>query len=53
VDAVYFPFHKANEFLGMTGLPTFLCVDVMKRPNIEADVARYERHLSEVFGLKA
>jgi len=28
-------------------------VDVMKRPNIEADVARYEQHLSEVFGLKA
>ncbi|MDF9776662.1 NAD(P)H-dependent oxidoreductase [Pseudomonas baetica] len=52
VDAVYFPFHKANEFLGMTGLPTFLCVDVMKRPNIEADVARYEQHLTEVFGLK-
>ena len=23
VDAVYFPFHKANQFLGMTGLPTF------------------------------
>ena len=22
VDAVYFPFHKANEFLGMTGLPS-------------------------------
>ncbi len=31
VDAVYFPFHKANQFLGMTGLPTFLAVDVMKR----------------------
>lgn len=29
VDAVYFPFHKANQFLGMTGLPTFLAVDVM------------------------
>jgi modulator of drug activity B len=27
-------------------------VDVMKRPNIEADVARYEQHLNEVFGLK-
>jgi modulator of drug activity B len=26
---------------------------VMKRPNIEADVARYEQHLNEVFGLKA
>jgi modulator of drug activity B len=48
VDAVYFPFHKANQFLGMTGLPTFLCVDVMKRPAIEADVARYEQHLAQV-----
>ncbi|KPZ03468.1 hypothetical protein ALO43_200045 [Pseudomonas tremae] len=47
---MYFPFHKANEFLGMTGLPTFLAVDVMKMPNIEADVQRYEAHLGKVFG---
>jgi modulator of drug activity B len=26
---------------------------VMKRPNIENDVARYEQHLKEVFALKA
>ncbi|MEK1907023.1 MAG: NAD(P)H-dependent oxidoreductase, partial [Pseudomonas sp.] len=51
VEAVYLPFHKANQFLGMSGLPTFLCVDVMKRPAIEADVARYEAHLAQVFGL--
>ncbi len=51
VDAVYFPFHKANEFLGLTGLPTFLCVDVMKQPAIEADIKRYEAHLAAVFGL--
>ncbi|MFZ5958473.1 NAD(P)H-dependent oxidoreductase [Pseudomonas knackmussii] len=50
VDAVYFPFHKANQFLGMSPLPTFLCVDVMKQPNIENDVQRYLRHLDEVFG---
>jgi len=50
VDAVYFPFHKANQFLGMAGLPTFLAVDVMKRPNIEADVERYKAHLAEVLG---
>ena len=48
VDAVYFPFHKANQFLGMSALPTFRCTDVMKMPNIERDVARYERHLGEV-----
>ncbi|PIA72790.1 flavodoxin family protein [Ectopseudomonas toyotomiensis] len=51
VDAVYFPFHKANEFLGMSGLPTFICNDVMKVPNIEQDVARYEQHLAQVFGV--
>ncbi|PJI50228.1 MAG: NADPH quinone reductase MdaB [Pseudomonas sp.] len=53
VDAVYFPFHKANQFLGMSPLPTFLSVDVMKRPNIEADVQRYLQHLSEVLDAKA
>jgi len=51
VDAVYFPFHKANQFLGMTGLPTFLAVDVMKVPNIDTDVKRYEAHLASVFGV--
>jgi modulator of drug activity B len=50
VDAVYFPFHKANEFLGLSALPTFLSVDVMKAPNIEADVARYLAHLDKVLG---
>ncbi|MNH38569.1 Modulator of drug activity B [compost metagenome] len=53
VDAVYFPFHKANQFLGMTGLPTYLAVDVMKRPNVEAAVAAYEQHLAEVFQVQA
>ena len=35
----------------MRALPTFLCTDVMKRPDIERDVARYQRHLAEVFNL--
>jgi len=50
VDAVYLPFHKANQFLGMTGLPTFLAVDVMKRPDVPAALAAYEAHLDKVFG---
>jgi modulator of drug activity B len=50
VDAVYFPFHKANQFLGMTGLPTFLAVDVMKRPDVPAALAAYGAHLDKVFG---
>jgi modulator of drug activity B len=51
VDAVYFPFHKANQFLRMTMLPTFLAVDVMKAPHIELDTRRYEAHLTRVFGI--
>jgi len=50
VDAVYFPFHKANQFLGMTGLPTFLTNDVIKSPDVPAALAAYEAHLEEVFG---
>ncbi|MFZ4833075.1 NAD(P)H-dependent oxidoreductase [Rouxiella sp. Mn2063] len=49
VDGVYLPFHKANQFLGMDALPTFMCNDVIKQPNIESDFARYRTHLDQVF----
>ncbi|AKJ43465.1 NAD(P)H-dependent oxidoreductase [Pragia fontium] len=49
VDGVYLPFHKANQFLGMTPLPTFLCTDVMKRPDVENNLKRLHQHLTEVF----
>lgn len=48
VDMVYFHLHKANQFLGLDGLPTFLCVDVIKNPNIEQNIADYKKHLAEV-----
>lgn len=50
VDGVYLHFHKANQFLGMEPLPTFLCTDVMKRPNVEHNISRYKQHLAQVFG---
>ena len=50
VDAVYFPFHKATQFLGMTGLPTFIAVYLMKRPDVPAALAAYAAHLDKVFG---
>ncbi len=53
VDAVYFPFHKANQFLGMSGLPTFLAVDVMKRPDVPATVAAYQAHRTGCSGAPA
>ncbi|WP_392561067.1 NAD(P)H-dependent oxidoreductase [Orbus sturtevantii] len=45
VDIVYFHLHKANQFLGLEGLPTFLCIDVIKNADIEQDIQRYKAHL--------
>ncbi|WP_159567243.1 NAD(P)H-dependent oxidoreductase [Budvicia diplopodorum] len=50
VDGVYLPFHKANQFLGMTPLPTFLCTDVMKQPDVENNIKRLRQHLVAVLG---
>ncbi|KFK93492.1 MULTISPECIES: NAD(P)H-dependent oxidoreductase [unclassified Serratia (in: enterobacteria)] len=49
VDGVYLHFHKANQFLGMEALPTFICNDVIKQPDIAGDIARFREHLGEVF----
>ncbi|WP_067706230.1 NAD(P)H-dependent oxidoreductase [Erwinia sp. ErVv1] len=49
VDGVYLHFHKANQFLGMEGLPTFICNDVIKQPMIAEDLARYRAHLGGIF----
>ena len=49
IDGVLFPFHKANQFLGMSPLPTFMCNDVVKAPEIAKDVERYTAHLKSAF----
>lgn len=49
VDWVYLPFHKANQFLGMQTLPTFIVNDVIKAPEVEAYMAQYRDHLTQVF----
>lgn len=49
VDGLYLHFHKANQFLGMEGLPTFICNDVIKQPDIPRDIVRYRTHLSQIF----
>ena len=49
VDGVYLPFHKANQFLGMQTLPTFIVNDVIKAPEVEAYIAQYRKHLTQVF----
>ena len=50
VDALHMHFHKAPEFMGTTQLPTFVCYDVIKNPQVEQDLADYTAHLNEVFG---
>ena len=35
VNVLYMHFHKLNEFIGLTRLPTFLCNDVIKNPQVE------------------
>jgi len=49
VDGVYLTFHKANQFLGMQTLPTFIVNDVIKAPEVEAYMAQYRDHLTQVF----
>ncbi len=50
VDGVYLHFHKANEFLGLSPLPTFICNDVMKNPQVDQYIRNYTAHLDWVFG---
>jgi modulator of drug activity B len=49
VDGVYLPFHKANQFLGMQPLPTFIVNDVIKAPDVERYIAQYCEHLTQYF----
>jgi modulator of drug activity B len=49
IDAVLFPFHKANQFIGLSPLPTFMCNDVIKQPDIAGDVERLKAHLQAVY----
>ena len=48
VDDVFFAFHKAQEFVGFESLPSFSCHDVLKNPDVEADLQRYAKHLDAV-----
>lgn len=50
VDGVYFPFHKAQQFVGLQALPTFMLNDVVKSTQPEAFFEAYRQHLMQVFG---
>ncbi|GHU15228.1 NADPH quinone reductase MdaB [Betaproteobacteria bacterium] len=49
VDGVYLPFHKANQFLAMEALPTFIVNDVIKMPDVPRYMAEYRQHLAKNF----
>lgn len=49
VDGVYLHFHKANQFLGMEALPTFITNDVVKAPDVENELMRFSKHLKTIF----
>lgn len=49
VDDLFFPMHMNFRFFAMEPLPTFCCFDVMKNPDVEADLLRFEQHLAAHF----
>ena len=49
VDDLFWPTHLNFKFFGMTPLPTFSCHDVMKNPDIDGDLARFDTHLERHF----
>ncbi len=49
VDDLLCPMHMNFRFFGMEPLETFACHDVMKNPDIENDLIRFEAHLDKHF----
>lgn len=48
VDDLLRPVHLNAKFFAMMQLPTFAAFDVMKNPQIELDLERFDRHLSHI-----
>ncbi|MBF0198414.1 MAG: NAD(P)H-dependent oxidoreductase [Planctomycetes bacterium] len=49
IDDLFFHMHMNFRFFGMEALETFVCTDVMKNPQVQADFERYEKHLQKCF----
>lgn len=49
VDDLMRPMHLNAKFFGLSPLPTFAAFDVVKNPEIEADLARFDVHLDAHF----
>lgn len=50
LDDLLRPVHLNAKFFGMTPLPSFGAFDVMKNPDVEGDLSRFELHLAKTFG---
>ncbi len=49
VDDLFFPMHMNFRFFGMEPVETFACYDVMKNPEVENDLNRFDKHLNKLF----
>jgi modulator of drug activity B len=49
VDDLFWPMHLNFKFFGMQPMETFVCYDVMKNPDVENDLIRFESHLNRCF----
>ncbi|AHF02954.1 flavodoxin [Marichromatium purpuratum 984] len=47
VDDLFLPMHMTFRFFGMEAIETFVCHDVMKNPDIENDLMRFDAHLEQ------
>ena len=47
VDDLFWPTHLNFKFFGMEALPTFVCYDVLKNPDIENDFQRFDQHMTQ------
>ncbi|BDD11695.1 flavodoxin (plasmid) [Fulvitalea axinellae] len=49
VDDLFFPLHMCMRFFAAEALPTFVCYDVIKNPEVENDFLRFDNHLNGLF----
>ena len=49
IDTLFLWLHKAYQFNGFESLPGFQAFDVMKNPDIDNDLLKYQSHLRQIF----
>ncbi len=49
LDDLLLPMHMNFKFFAMQAMPTFACFDVMKNPDIDTDLARFDAHIAANF----